>query len=271
MITIRKTTSIEDLADLKKRYLQETTAPLDGMWLIGFVPMANHFTFYDKDTLAGYCCLNDEGYLLQFYLCPQQRQQQSLVFKDILEQENSVIPRVNGAFASTAEPNYLSLCFDYFNSSTEHTYMYQLAPGATKRSADGFEPQLRPLDESQLADVVEFAKTNVRAPEGWLSEYYSNLIRRGELFGLYKDGQLIAAGESRSHDEIQTRYGDVGLIVDGSERGKGIGTQVMTELVYITEQKGLKPICSTEKENAGAQKAITRAGFVASNQIMQFD
>lgn len=32
-----------ELQTLKEGYIQQCTAPLDGMWLTGFVPMAAHF------------------------------------------------------------------------------------------------------------------------------------------------------------------------------------------------------------------------------------
>ena len=123
----------------------------------------------------------------------------------------------------------------------------------------------------QLSEMVDFAKINVGAPEQWLTGYYTNLINRRELFGFWQNGRLLAAGESRGYDEYQTDYADLGVIVDESARGNGLATNVLKQLTIITEDKGLKPILSTEKNNIGAQKAISRAGFFAGNRIVQFD
>jgi hypothetical protein len=38
----------------------------------------------------------------------------------------------------------------------------------------------------------------------------------------------------------------------------------------MNETNGLKSICSTEKGNIGALKAISRTSFFASNRIFQF-
>ena len=123
----------------------------------------------------------------------------------------------------------------------------------------------------QLEELIDFAKSNMDSSEQWLRGYYTDLINRHELFGYWENGCLLVAGESRGYDEYQTEYADLGVIVDESARRKGLGTNMLKQLIAITEVRGLIPICSTEKENIGAQKAISRAGFVADNRIIQFD
>ncbi len=71
MIQIKKVTSIETLSELKQQYMEQTTAPLDGMWMAGFVPISRHFGFYENDQLVGFFCINDDGYLLQFHVSPK--------------------------------------------------------------------------------------------------------------------------------------------------------------------------------------------------------
>lgn len=46
MLDIKKITTLNDLSELKTTYFSESTAPLDGMWHFGFVPMSDHFGFY---------------------------------------------------------------------------------------------------------------------------------------------------------------------------------------------------------------------------------
>jgi predicted acetyltransferase len=123
----------------------------------------------------------------------------------------------------------------------------------------------------QLSQAIEFAVASIEAPREWLNGYYTNLINRHELFGGWENGRLVATGESRRFDDYQTEYADLGVIVAESERGKGTATQVLRQLVEMNEADGLKPICSTEKTNVAAQKAITRAGFLSINRIIRFD
>lgn len=269
MIQIRKIESIEQLSELKQQYINQATAPLDGMWLCGFVPMAVHFGFYEDGALVGYCCVNDDGYLLQFYLCSEFRDQASHLFESIFAPKGLPVEKMNGAFVSTAEPQYLSLCLDKFSTFKVSTLMYQLENNSKNEPES--ELPLIAVQLEQLIEAVEFAKNAISAPEEWLKGYFTNLINRQELFGYWQNGRLLATSECRDYDEYQTDYTDLGVIVDGSMRGKGIATRVLKQLIAIAEAKGLKPICSTEAANVGAQKAISRAGFFASNRIVQFD
>jgi GNAT superfamily N-acetyltransferase len=271
MIQVREIESIEQLSELKQQYIDQTTAPLDGMWLCGFVPIANHFGFYKDEKLVGFCCINDDGYLLQFHLSSQIRDQASLLFDSVLIQKSSPIEETNGAFVSTAEPQYLSLCLDNFSKFTVHSLMYQLNENSKSTQRQESILKLIVVKSEQLNEIVDFARINTGAPEEWLTGYYNNLINRKELFGFWQNGRLLAAGESRGYDAYQTDYADLGVIVDESSRGNGLATMVLKQLIAITEGKGLKPILSTEKSNIGAQKAISRAGFFAGNRIIQFD
>jgi len=251
--------------------LEQTTAPLDGMWLRGFVPIATHFGFYENEELVGYCCINDDNYLLQFHLCPENQNQAFIIFDSILTQNNSPIEEIKGAFVSTAEPLYLSLCLDGFSNFEVNALMYQLDKNLITGRNQESELQLKIVKPDQLAEVVKFENTNIGAPEEWLTDYNTNLINREEVLGYWENGRLLAIGECRESVEYQTDYADLGVIVDASMRGKGYATKILKQLVTRTEAKGLKPICSTEKTNIGAQKAISRAGFFAGHRIIQFE
>ena len=261
--------SQDHLTKLKKQYVQQTTAPLDGMWLGGFVPMANHFGCYEGDELVGFFCVNDAGYLLQFLVNQNCQSQSSQLFETVLHGDDLPSGNIKGAFVSTAEPYLLSLCLDCFSKFDVNALMYQLDGGIREKSQEN-ALSMTTVDSSQLSEAVDFAVASIGAPADWLTGYFTNLINRQELFGVWENGRLVATGESRGYDEYQTQYADVGVVVAESERGRGMATRVLRRLVAMNEAKGLKSICSTEKTNIAAQKAIGRAGFFASNRIVQF-
>jgi len=270
MIVIKKVASLDSLSECKNAYLEQTSAALDGMWLTGFAEQADHFAFYIRDQLVGFFCLNSDGYLLQFYLKPECYDQASSLFSRIVRNSDGLAEKVRGAFVSTAEPHYLSLCLDCYTGFEVNALMYQLQLGVdTPVSAKIIAPMAIVTIE-QLAELIAFAQTNVGAPEQWLRPYYSNLIHRRELFGLWRDGRLVAAGECRGYDKYQVDYADLGIIVDRSVRGQGLASAALSQLVVTARARGLIPICSTEKDNVAAQKAIARAGFIANHRIVQF-
>jgi len=270
MIEVKVVDQIADLRALKQEYIDQTSSPLDGMWLTGFIPLSTHYGFYEEGQLIGYCCVDGKGYLLQFYVIPNKQNQASLLFDSIVAKQHSSVTKVIGAFSSTAEPNYFSLCLDSFADFTVNAFMYQL--DSTKKSRIEYDPaiQLTLATPEQLNDFVEFTKANMGSQEEWLRAYNTRLISRQELFGVWQKGQLIALGELRAYDDFQREYADLGVIVENRIRGKGLGTMVLGLLIAKSKAKGLIPICSAEKANIGSQKAISKAGFVSSHRIVQF-
>ncbi|WED29703.1 GNAT family N-acetyltransferase [Vibrio sp. DW001] len=269
MLEIKKIGSIDEIRELRAAYFEQTKAPLDGMWHFGFAPMSNHFGFYEDKALVGYCCVNEDGYLLQFYLSPVAKVQATELFTLIAQQNSVDIGEVVGAFVSTAETDYLSLCLDNSSSFTVNALMY--CQNTTSKVDQTKWLEMKMANQEQLKSFVEFAIEAIGAPEQWLSGYYDNLIKRQELWGYWIDEKLVASGECRLFDEYQVDFADMGMIVAKSERGKGIATRVLRFLKNRAAEQGLKVMCSTECGNTGAQKAIMRAGLTSSNRIVQFE
>lgn len=271
MIEIKPLDSIDALQPLKLAYMEQVAAPLDGMWLQGFVPFARHYGLYADSTLVGFCCVNEEGYMLQFHLQPQYRDEAATTFSQLFTSGDAPTGTINGAFASTAEPQYFSLCLDHFSNFTVNALMYQLLHNAAADPARNPYMELTAADIDELDDLVDFVHRNLGASREWLTEYYTNLINRTEVFCHKNNGGLLAIGECRGYDEYQTTYVDLGVIVDQSARGRGLATKVLRQLVALSLNRGLTPICSTESGNIPAQKAISRAGFFAPHRIVRFD
>ena len=80
----------------------------------------------------------------------------------------------------------------------------------------------------------------------------------------------MGTGENRKFDDFQQGYTEIGMVVGKQQRDRGLATWIMRQLIQQASDAGLKPICSTEINNVAARKAITRAGFVAQNRIVQF-
>jgi hypothetical protein len=62
--------------------------------------MSTYFGFYDNERLVGFYCINGDGYLLQFYLCPENQNQASELFVSLFTKNNPSIEKINCAFVS---------------------------------------------------------------------------------------------------------------------------------------------------------------------------
>jgi hypothetical protein len=214
-------TSPDILKPLKQKYLTTTTAPLDGMWESGFIPVSDHYTIAMDDLTVGYIVINDDGYILQFY-APDHGHAALKQAIDTL--------KIKGAFVSTAEEPYLSLVKVHEKTSLINALMYQ--EFTPLKSLLPFNPGhvFSNVSKNGLEQVVDFAHNTLGANREWLSGYYTILMNREELYALYSDDQIIATGECRISD-TQKPYADVGMIVGTQYRGQGTATVSLTVTV----------------------------------------
>lgn len=246
---------------LRRRFVEAATAPLDGMWLCGLAPAGTHTGLFLEGRAVGYYCIGEGEHLLQFHVDSPHRAHAAAAFEDMLRQQ-----RPHGAYASTAEPGYISLCLDHFSTFEVNARMYQHqgSEGSTP------PPPLRCMPESVLDEVVAFAHAALGGPRDWLTGYYQGLLARRELHGAYDGATLVGLGESRGFQGLQDGYADLGVIVAKDHRCRGVATWILSALVHANDEHGLQSICSTEATNLAAQKAITRAGFTARNRLVRF-
>ena len=252
--------SITELAALKRDYLNDISAPLDGMWEI-FANMADHYAISSGGKTCGYFAVNDERKLMQFYLPDASEKRGTL--KAIIAELH-----ISGAFVSTAEPAYLSLCLDEHSAIAVNALMYYAHDTGTIPEPifpDGCDFRL--VAKSELEIAVQFGMSAFEADEAWLKGYYQDHIAQEQLYGLWHGGDLIAAGELR-RSASQKAYADVGMVVSKHHRGSGIATNTLLKLRRLAREQGLIAICSTERDNIPAQKAITNAGFVSYHRVL---
>lgn len=83
-----------------------------------------------------------------------------------------------------------------------------------------------------------------------------------EVYMVEFEGELVGTCSIYNIDWTQ-KSAEIGrIVVQGSKRGKGLGTRVLNEVVQICTAKGLKMIyANIMKNNVSSQKAFTKAGF----------
>lgn len=253
----------QEVSALREVYLLSTSAALDGMWENAFLPMANHWKIADTKDVIGFCSVNAEGKMLAFHVDNEAFNRS--IFAQCIEHLN-----LSGAFASTAEPKYLSLCADHQSSMSVNALMYGESCDEATKPIVPLGMNFRMIESDDLKTAVSFGVDAIQADQDWLLGYFGERIQKQELFGLWRETELIATGECRISPN-QAGIADVGMIVGSAHRKNGLATAMLKHLRLIGHQKGLKLICSTESSNIGAQKAIERAGFVSQHRILSFE
>lgn len=254
---IVKTTN-EDVSELRVDYLNSLVGPIDGMWAT-FVAMADQYVIISGEEKVGYCSINEEQKILQFFA----KHDHDSIYASVLKELD-----VKGAVVATSEFQHLSLAMDHQVSVSVNAFQYQCDDDVELKNANFPEGMIfRQVTIDELQTAVDFAVVAIGAPVGWLQGYYGERIKLKELIGLWSGGELIATGECRPSAE-QRPYADLGMVVSPEYRRKGLATAILREMLHDCRERGLKPICSTESENIGARKAITNAGFTSKLRIL---
>lgn len=268
MVKVTRAEFADVSRELRLAYMNNSSIALDGMWHWGFAVNGQHLMFTLDGNAIGYCCINEEGKLLQYLLMPEYNHLQRDIVKEIDAQLQIRGLALTGAYVSTAESHFLSMSFEFFKNVEVHSLLYRDQKNIRLQEECDFSMRKSRIDELNI--FVGFAHAAIGAPEQWLEGYYSRLIEREELYGYWAKEQLLAAGELRRFDETQTECGELGVIVATEARGDGLGCKVLIHLQKLCKDRGLIPICSTEKQNLASQKAIERSGLVSQHRILSF-
>ena len=244
--------------DHRAEYLAQLVAPMDDMWA-SFADMAAPHALMVGDAVAGSCSVDEEGQLLRFFVLPRFQQHSTDLLRLALGELG-----VARMIVCTLDPNYLSSALDVATTVEPHSLLF-----APVTEPDG--PGLENLRTAELADherIVEWQAEEIGASRDFLNDYVRERLERQEMLLLEDGSQLRCVGELR-RDKQQVGIAQVGLIVRGEERGKGIGSRMLSSLVTRSRAQGLAPYCSTEVTNLGARRAIERAGFRARHRVLR--
>ncbi len=245
-------------ADQRAGYLAQLVAPMDDMWA-AFADMAEPHALMVGDHVAGSCCVDGEGQLLRFNVLPRFQHRCGELLRLALGELEVACMMVY-----TLDPIYLSSALDVASNVESHTMLF--APVA--------EPEVPGLDGLEVAElddhgrIVDFQVEEIGAPRDFLEPYTRERLERGEMLLLTEGKQLRCVSELR-RDQQQAGISQLGLIVRTQERGRGIGSGVLSSLVTLSGEQGLTPYCSTEVSNTGARRAIERAGFRAPHRVLR--
>lgn len=267
MIEIRKEKSALDLADWKQAHLKTLAAAWDGYWETAVVANAEHFSLLFRKERVGYCVIDGQNRLLQFYVNNPALADD--LFACVLD-----TGYVATAVAATLDPPYLSLCLDRQKKVAINTYLFHDHAPVSLPSPYP-EAEFRLATPAHLHDLVEFYgrndeyedQQNIAASFGNRLGYAQALIARQQVFLLQTQEAIVAIGECRL-SQSQPTVADLGMIVDVAHRRRGLGAYILTRLKTHAIHHGRQPICSCAADNIPSRKTIEKAGFVTQHRLL---
>lgn len=251
-----KTDNTATVSNLRSQLYQKLTSPIDAMWEQLYIAYSQHYLIENNDKIWGYCCVNEEGCLVQMFLLEEYSSKMEEVITALIDSKLII-----SASLSSNEPISFNTCLALAKSIKANTFC--------------FEHVNIPIEVDSTLDVALVTTDDIPAVKAFLKAqvgmddtfgYTENLVSRKEIFMVKESGIIVATSECRMSDS-QPGVADLGIIVNSDFQGKGIATQVMKMQVNRVLKANRNPICSTTVDNVASRKAIEKSGFYCTNII----
>ena len=249
------------LEGLKSKWRESLLAQQDGMWE-ALTDMSQHLEIVNDKEIIGYAAIDENSWLLQFYLHDFWQKEGQVVLQELIKQFN-----VEKALAGTHNPIFLTPCLQIQKGLSVHTLLFE---NKLQTETDDSFGMLKMAEKEDLTPLIEFCHLSMGGPKEWLSQYLGNLIERSEVYFLEIDHEVIGSCEVRISSS-EPSFADLGMIVSSTHRKKGLGTWLLGKAKSMAVTQGKRPICSCEVDNVASLKAIHANGFRSTHQMLLID
>lgn len=215
---------------------------------------------------VGYACIGIyEEYkdnILEYYLKPEYRSYAGDVLKKLAKWKGCKGWIVNTQ-DSFALPVMLDLGLKFeissyifaFNSSKNLIFNYE----------QGISFELTRVSESK--EVYDLIMQDDFYTGGDIDTVKARIIRE-ELYSLKRDGRLIGVGFVDILKRTP-RFADIAMIIDGNERGKGLGTLLVKALICESKARNITPTALAGISNKISRSTLQKAGFHVDGCTLQ--
>ncbi|MEK6266459.1 MAG: GNAT family N-acetyltransferase, partial [Clostridium sp.] len=118
---------------------------------------------------------------------------------------------------------------------------------------------------NELDEIMSYF-TGIGMAGDWLVYYITQRINQGELILFRYNGEIIGTGETRPSISSEG-YANIGMTVSTNYRRLGLGSYIISTIRNLTNERGYKAICSTDKTNIASIHTIIRSGFVCYHKV----
>lgn len=244
------------ISNLRSQLYLKLTAPIDAMWEQLYIYSSQHYLIEKDDRTIGYCCINENGCLIQIFLLDTYNSIMNNIIAELIRLE-----LITSASLSSNEPISFNACLSLSKEIKANTFCFEYM-NTSRHLKSTLNIELVTADD--IPSVKVFLKEQVGMDDTF--GYTENLVSRKEIFMIKELDVIIATSECRMSDS-QPDITDLGIIVNRDYQGKGIATQVFKMQVNRVLEANRKPICSTTSDNVASRKVIEKSGFYCSNII----
>jgi RimJ/RimL family protein N-acetyltransferase len=256
---IIQTTQLSDISSLRKAYFN--SLPLfQELFLEIMIPDARAFLLEEAKNPIGYCIVSDDNALLEFYLVDLYMTESHSCFRQLLK-----VLSISDVYCKSFDSLLLNYCLTEGLHGTIAGLLYR----------DYHEPLIqKPLHltmrKAQPASVSFLSYQDASIHELFENEeQLTGFIQKEHVFEFYEDKVFIGCGMViKTHPEWQ--YCDLGVWVEPTSRGRGLGAQIILYLREYALQNQLNPSCGCAIDNLASQRTIEKSGFISHHKMLHF-
>ncbi len=249
--------SLGEIKSLRDEYLN-SLIEFQELYLEMMLGESNSYILMEDDKQIGYCIINKNNELIEYYIVNQ-------YIKNCIEYFLQIINGLSVKRVLCKSFDYLLLkCSMIFSESFK--VLGTLFRGFNQTmNIDINEFQIRFADPSDIPFLLEQKDELYETPEEL--EYFvknSNIIMFEKGTKLYGCGYLI-----KVHDDYN--YYDIGMWTNPDFRNQGVATYIIGYLKSYCLRNGYYPICGCAFTNIASKKTLEKNGFYSKHNLFTFD
>jgi predicted acetyltransferase len=211
---------------------------------------------------VGYCCIDSQKTLWQFYLIQSAVIYSQKVFKFLIDMNYIV-----AAECLTYDHLLMSLCLDFHKKANCSGYIFRDDANMQCQinSCGNIKYRIATKEDYNQLSEIDSITPNLA--------FFYNLddsIHNKEVFIFFSDEEIIGAGTCKKVWNSKNYY-DIGMVVAKKHRHKGIGTYIIKRLKEYCYDRNYVPICGCAYSNIASKKTLERAGFIAKHRGVRFE
>jgi len=252
-------TTLDSLSNYRNEYFH-SLPEFQELFIELMIPDSDCFFLQHEEKEIGYAIRNSDGVLIEFYLTASYMSESHEFFKQVLT-DLSITDIYCKSFDALLLSNCLLRSFPY---SIHGVLFRDYAESKIEKELD------LKMEKANLSSVGLLLRQDDSIKELFETEdQLTDFIENEHVFMFFKNDELHGCGiVIRTITDWE--YCDLGVWVNPSKRGEGVGSQIILSLREYALKNNKKPSCGCAIENIASQKAIEKSGFVSRYNMINF-
>lgn len=243
------------IKNLREKYFDELPE-IQEYYVEQLIKSSGVYNILNNNKGIGYIIFHTDGILLEYYLTDEF----SILYPEIFNQALSYFG-IKKVLCKSFDLKLLDVSIKSCMSMKKHGILFREFCGS-EQANDSF--LIRNATEDDI-DLIEEISEGIFENKDEINLYvFADQLKVFEQNGVFCGIGII----TRVFDDKQ--YYDIGTAVKKEFRGKGVGSYIINYLYHYINRLGYIPVAACGYENGASKRALEKAGFTATHELLEF-